>query len=89
MVEIVIIAESIIASIIWWIYIDKFHFACETVTESIECNEIIAFDEEIGAKLSLTIEELNLLGTRDLMISARVDTAKTRQYLSLLKCVDI
>lgn len=89
MIEIIIVAKSIIARIVRRINIDELHFACEAITERVECDEIIAFDEQIGAKLSLAIEELDLLGTRDLMISARVDTAKTRQYLSLLKCVDI
>ena len=89
MIEIIIVAKSIIARIIRWIDIDELHFASKAISEGIECNEIVAFDEEIGAKLSLTIEKLNFLGTRDLMIPARVDTPKTSEDLSLLKRVDI
>lgn len=78
MIEIVIVAKSVIARIVRRIDIDELHFACETIAEGIECNEVISFDQEIGAKLSLAIEKLDLLGTRDLMITTRVDTSKTR-----------
>jgi hypothetical protein len=89
MVEIVVIAKSIIARIVRRINIDELYFASETISESVECDEIIAFDQEIGAKLSLAIEEFDLLGTRDLMITTRVDTSKTSEDLSLLKCINI
>lgn len=89
MIEIVIVAKSIIARIVRRIDIDELHFVREAIAERVEGNEIIAFDEEIGAKFSLTIEELNLIRTHDLMIPARVDTTKTSEHLSLLKCVDI
>ena len=89
MIEIIIVAKPIITRIVRWIDIDELHFASKAITESIECDEIIAFDEEIGAKLSLIVEKLDLLGTHDLMIPTRVDTSKTSEDLSLLKRVDI
>ena len=89
MIEAIVVSEAIILSIVWRINIDELHFACEAITECVECDEIIAFDEQIGAKLSLAIEKLDLLGTHDLMIPTRVDTSKTSEDLSLLKRVDI
>lgn len=89
MIEVIIVAKTVITRIVRRIDIDELHFAREAIAEGVECDEIVSFDEEIGAKLSLTIEELDIIRTRDLMIPTRVDTTKIGQYFSLLERINI
>lgn len=58
MIEAIIVPESIIPSIVWWIYIYELYFSCKSLSEWVESDEIVPFYEEILSQISIRIEKI-------------------------------
>ena len=89
MIEAIIVPKSITPSIVGWIYVYEFHFACESLSERVESNEIVSLDEEILSQVPIFIEELDFIRIADGMDSIGIDFLEFCQNLGISENIDI
>ena len=78
MVETIIIAETIVSSIVWRIDINQFHAITKTLAERIERKQVVTFDDEIIDRIYKPFDSLTL------MVSLKPDGGTDREVIASL-----
>ena len=55
MVKTIVVAETITSGVIWRVNVNQFDLSVELLFEGVECNEIVAFDDEVFANDAVLI----------------------------------